>query len=124
LPFSVFLVRNFFAGLPRELLEAARLEGASEWQVFRRVAMPLGLPALVSVAVLDVVFIWNDLIVGLVMTEHNQPLLPRLVAQLQEFGTNLDVIGPAAFVSAMVPVCVYLVFQRYFVSGLLAGAER
>ena len=66
LPFAIFLLRNFFAGIPRELLEAARMDGASEWTVFRRVVLPLGLPAIASLAIFQFLWVWNDLLVALV----------------------------------------------------------
>jgi alpha-glucoside transport system permease protein len=92
LPFAIFLLRNFFAGIPRDLMEAARIDGASEFRLFFKVVLPLG--------------------------------LPTIAEQLRTFGTNLDVIAPASFFSAFVPLLIFAMFQRYFVQGLLAGSVK
>jgi alpha-glucoside transport system permease protein len=125
LPFAIFLLRNFFAGIPHELLEAARIDGASELKVFRTVVLPIGLPAIASLAIFQFLWVWNDLLVGLVFADtSHQPLTVAIRSQLRQFGTNFDVIAPAAFLSMLVPLVVFFAFQRYFVQGLLAGSER
>jgi alpha-glucoside transport system permease protein len=125
LPFAIFLLRNFFAGIPHELLEAARIDGASELKVFRTVVLPIGLPAIASLAIFQFLWVWNDLLVGLVFADtSHQPLTVAIRSQLRQFGTNFDVIAPAAFLSMIVPLAVFFAFQRYFVQGLLAGSER
>jgi alpha-glucoside transport system permease protein len=125
LPFAIFLLRNFFAGIPHELLEAARIDGASELKVFRTVVLPIGLPAIASLAIFQFLWVWNDLLVGLVFADSShQPLTVAIRSQLRQFGTNFDVIAPAAFLSLIVPLVVFFAFQRYFVQGLLAGSER
>jgi alpha-glucoside transport system permease protein len=125
LPFAIFLLRNFFAGIPRELLEAARMDGASELKVFRSVILPIGLPAIASLAIFQFLWVWNDLLVGLVFAgTDNAPLTVAIRSQMRQFGTNIDVIAPAAFLSMIVPLLVFFAFQRYFVQGLLAGSER
>jgi alpha-glucoside transport system permease protein len=125
LPFAVFLLRNFFAGIPRELLEAVRIDGASELKVFRTVVLPIGLPAIASLAIFQFLWVWNDLLVGLVFADTaNAPLTVAIRSQTRQFGTNIDVIAPAAFLSMIVPLIVFFAFQRYFVQGLLAGSER
>ncbi len=125
LPFAIFLLRNFFAGIPRELLEAARIDGASELKVFRTVVLPIGLPAIASLAIFQFLWVWNDLLVGLVFADSShQPLTVAIRSQLRQFGTNFDVIAPAAFLSLIVPLLVFFAFQRYFVQGLLAGSDR
>jgi alpha-glucoside transport system permease protein len=125
LPFAIFLLRNFFAGIPHELLEAARIDGASELKVFRTVVLPIGLPAIASLAIFQFLWVWNDLLVGLVFADtSHQPITVAIRSQLRQFGTNFDVIAPAAFLSMIVPLLVFFAFQRYFVQGLLAGSER
>jgi alpha-glucoside transport system permease protein len=125
LPFAIFLLRNFFAGIPHELLEAARIDGASELKVFRTVVLPIGLPAIASLAIFQFLWVWNDLLVGLVFADtSHQPLTVAIRSQLRQFGTNFDVIAPAAFLSMLVPLVVFFAFQRYFVQGLLAGSDR
>jgi alpha-glucoside transport system permease protein len=124
LPFAIFLLRNFFAGIPRDLMEAARIDGASELRLFFKVVLPLGLPAIASLAIFQVLFVWNDLLIGLVMAQNNQPIAPELASQLRQFGSNLDVLAPAAFFSAVIPLTIFALFQRYFVQGLLAGSVK
>jgi alpha-glucoside transport system permease protein len=124
LPFAIFLLRNFFSGIPRDLMEAARIDGASEIRLFFKVILPLGLPAIASLAIFQVLFVWNDLLIGLVLAQANQPIAPAIASQLRQFGSNLDVLAPASFFSAVIPLLVFAMFQRYFVQGLLAGSVK
>ena len=124
LPFAIFLLRNFFAGIPRDLMEAARIDGASEWRLFFKVVLPLGLPAIAALAIFQVLFVWNDFLVGFTLAQDNTPIAPALAGQLRQFGSNLDVIAPASFFSAAVPLTIFALFQRYFVEGLLAGSVK
>jgi alpha-glucoside transport system permease protein len=124
LPFGIFLLRNFFAGIPKDLMEAARIDGASEIRLFLRVVLPLGLPAIASLAIFQVLFVWNDLLIGLVLAQNNQPIAPQIAGQLRQFGSNLDVLAPASFFSLLVPLTIFAMFQRYFVQGLLAGSVK
>jgi alpha-glucoside transport system permease protein len=125
LPFAIFLLRNFFIGLPSELLEAARIDGASEWQIFVRIVLPLGMPAIAALGIFQFLWTWNDLLVGLVFTGgDNIPITVFIRDQLREFGGNLDIIAPGAFISMVVPLIVFFAFQRYFVQGLLAGSVK
>jgi alpha-glucoside transport system permease protein len=125
LPFAIFLLRNFFIGIPAELLEAARMDGAGELMVFRRVVLPLGIPAIASLLIFQFLWVWNDLLVALVFADsQTQPLTAAIREQLRSFGSNIDVIAPAAFLQLTVPLIVFFCFQRYFVQGLLAGSQR
>ncbi len=124
LPLGIFLLRNFFVGIPKDLMEAARIDGASEWRLFFKVVLPLGIPAIASLAIFQVLFVWNDLLVGLVLSQSNQPIAPAIASQLRQFGSNLDVLAPASFFSAIIPLTVFAMFQRYFVQGLLAGSVK
>jgi alpha-glucoside transport system permease protein len=124
LPFAIFLLRNFFAGIPRDLMEAARIDGASEFRLFFKVVLPLGLPAIASLAIFQVLFVWNDLLIGLTLAQDNKPIAPTIAEQLRQFGTNLDVLAPASFFSAVIPLTIFAMFQRYFVQGLLAGSVK
>ena len=125
LPFAIFLLRNFFIGLPGELFEAARIDGASEWQIFTRIVLPLGMPAIAALAIFQFLWTWNDLLVGLVFTGgENIPITVFIRDQLRQFGGNLDIIAPGAFISMVVPLIVFFAFQRYFVQGLLAGSVK
>jgi alpha-glucoside transport system permease protein len=122
LPFAVFLLRNFFVGIPKDILESARIDGANELWIFIRLMLPLGLPAIASLAIFQFLWTWNDLIVSL--TFGVTPITVWIFGQLREFGTSINVIAPASFISLIVPLCVFLAFQRYFVQGLLAGSVK
>jgi alpha-glucoside transport system permease protein len=125
LPFAVFLLRNFFVGLPHELLEAARIDGASELRIFARIALPLGMPAIAALTIFQFLWTWNDLLVALVFTSReNTPITVAIRDQLSQFGGNLQVIAPGAFLSMVVPLIVFFAFQRHFVQGLLAGSVK
>lgn len=125
LPFAIFLLRNFFIGLPNELLEAARIDGASEWQIFSRIVLPLGMPAIAALTIFQFLWTWNDLLVGLVFTTGESiPITVFIRDQLRNFGGNLDIIAPGAFMSMVLPLIVFFAFQRHFVQGLLAGSVK
>jgi alpha-glucoside transport system permease protein len=124
LPFAIFLLRNFFVGLPKDILESARIDGASELVIFLRLILPLGLPAIASLAIFQFLWTWNDLIVALTFGQNVQPVTVWIFGQLREFGTSIDVIAPASFISLVVPLAVFFAFQRYFVQGLLAGSVK
>ncbi|MFJ5263495.1 carbohydrate ABC transporter permease [Streptomyces sp. NPDC088387] len=125
LPFAVFLLRNFFAEIPRELLEAARLDGAGELRLFATVVMPLGGPAIASLGIFQFLWVWNDMLVALVFTDAgSQPITVALQTQVRQFGNNIDVLAPGAFISMVIPLIVFFAFQRQFVSGVMAGAVK
>ncbi|MER6169168.1 carbohydrate ABC transporter permease [Streptomyces violaceorubidus] len=125
LPFAVFLLRNFFAEIPRELLEAARLDGAGELRLFVRVVMPLGGPAIASLGIFQFLWVWNDMLVALIFSDSgNQPITVALQTQVRQFGNNIDVLAPGAFISMVIPLAVFFAFQRQFVSGVMAGAVK
>ncbi|MFN2629555.1 MAG: carbohydrate ABC transporter permease [Gaiellaceae bacterium] len=124
LPFAIFLLRNFFVGIPKDILESARIDGASEIRIFLRLILPLGGPAIASLGIFQFLWTWNDLIVALTFGQNVQPVTVWIFGQLREFGSNLDVIAPASFISLVVPLAVFLAFQRYFVQGLLAGSVK
>jgi alpha-glucoside transport system permease protein len=122
LPFAIFLLRNFFIGIPKDILESARIDGASEVRIFVRLMLPLGLPAIASLAIFQFLWTWNDLIVSL--TFGVTPITVWIFGHLREFGTSIAVIAPASFISLIVPLAVFFAFQRYFVQGLLAGSVK
>jgi alpha-glucoside transport system permease protein len=124
LPFAIFLLRNFFIGIPKDILESARIDGASEIRIFTRLILPLGLPAIASLAIFQFLWTWNDLIVALTFARDTQPITVAIFQQLTEFGSNIEIIAPAAFVSLALPLVVFLAFQRYFVQGMLAGSVK
>ncbi|RNF93293.1 carbohydrate ABC transporter permease [Streptomyces botrytidirepellens] len=125
LPFAIFLLRNFFAEIPRELLEAARLDGAGELRLFFRVVMPLGAPAIASLGIFQFLWVWNDMLVALIFADSgNPPITVALQQQVRQFGNNIDILGPGAFVSMIIPLAVFFAFQRQFVAGVMAGAVK
>ncbi|RFS45579.1 carbohydrate ABC transporter permease [Micromonospora craniellae] len=125
LPFAIFLLRNFFLNIPRDLLEASRLDGANELVVFTRVVMPVAWPAVASLAIFQFLWVWNDLLVALVFaTSDNAPITYALREQMRSFSSNLDTIGPGAFLSMLMPLVVFFAFQRYFIRGVLAGSVK
>ncbi len=126
LPFGIFLMRNFFMGIPLDLLEAGRIEGANEWTLFLRVVLPLGLPAIASLAIFQFIWVWNDLLVALVFLGGNshQPLTIFMFDQIRTFSASYWEISTGGIVSIVVPLIVFFAFQRYFVRGVLAGAVK
>lgn len=125
LPFAIFLLRNFFTQIPEELLEAARIDGASEFRIFRTVVLPLGLPAIGALAIFQFLWTWNDMLVALIFADRSsQPITVAIQSQLRQFGANIDVLSSGAFLSMVVPLIVFFVFQRYFVTALLAGSGK
>jgi alpha-glucoside transport system permease protein len=124
LPFAIFLLRNFFVGIPKDILESARIDGASELRIFFKLILPLGLPAIASLAIFQFLWTWNDLIVALTVGRNSQPITVAIFSQLRQFGSNIELIAPASFVSLAIPLVVFLSFQRYFVQGLLAGSVK
>jgi alpha-glucoside transport system permease protein len=124
LPFGIFLMRNFFIGIPKDIMESARIDGASEARIFTRLILPLGLPAIASLAIFQFLWTWNDLIVALTFGRNTQPLTVAIFSQTRQFGSNIELIAPASFLSLAIPLCVFLAFQRYFVQGMLAGSVK
>ncbi|MEU9733502.1 carbohydrate ABC transporter permease [Streptomyces sp. NPDC048002] len=125
LPFAVFLLRNYFAELPKEMLEAARMDGGGEWRIFTRLVLPVGRPAIASLAIFQFLWVWNDMLVALLFADSaSQPLTVELQSQIRQFGSNIDVLAPGAFVSLIVPVIVFFAFQRHFVQGVMAGSVK
>ena len=125
LPFCIFILKNFMSSLPREIIEAARVDGAGHLTVFTRLVVPLSVPALASLAIFQFMWIWNDLLIGLVYGgAKNKPIIAKLVEVGGTFGQSWHLLTAAAFVSMAVPLLVFFLLQRYFVRGLLAGAVK
>jgi alpha-glucoside transport system permease protein len=122
LPFAIFLLRNFFIGIPKDILESARIDGASELWIFLRLILPLGLPAIASLAIFQFLWTWNDLLVSLTFSVTT--LNVWIFDQFRQFSQSIDIIAPASFFSLLVPLAVFFAFQRYFVEGLLAGSVK
>jgi len=127
LPLAIFLLRNYIAGLPREIIESAHIDGASHFQTFTRLILPLSLPALASFAIFQFLWVWNDLLVALVFLSKDPDQIV-MTSQLRELlgsrGDNWEILTSSAFVSIVVPLLVFFALQRYFVRGLLAGSVK
>ncbi len=127
MPLVVYLLHNFVASLPRELMEAARVDGANHFEVFRRIVLPLSLPAVASIAIFQFLWIWNDLLVALVFaggTDDVAPLTLHLANLGGSLGSHWENVAPAALISIIIPLIVFFSLQRYFVRGLLAGSVK
>jgi alpha-glucoside transport system permease protein len=125
MPFCIFLLKNFVSSLPREVIEAARVDGANHLTVFRRIVLPLSVPAIASLAIFQFVYIWNDLLIGKVYGGSiNQPIIAKLVEVSGTRGQSWHLLTAAAFVSMVTPLIIFFSLQRYFVRGLLAGAVK
>ena len=126
LPFAIYLLHTFFAGLPRELMEAARIDGSSELTTFWRIVLPLSVPGIASLAIFQFLWVWNDLLVALIYLQspNLQPMTVGVVNLLTTYGTEWDLLSAAAFLTMVVPLIVFFSLQRYFVQGLLAGSVK
>lgn len=126
LPFAIFLLRNFFGELPRELFEAAKLDGYSEYGVFRSIVLPLSVPALASLGIFQFVWVWNDLMNALVLLQdqHKFPLTVAIQRLLGSYGSEWNLLASGAFISMSIPLLVFFLLQRYFVQGITAGAVK
>jgi alpha-glucoside transport system permease protein len=126
LPFAVFLLVGAFAQIPKELVEAARIDGASNWQIFSRVLLPLTTPVLASLAIFQFVWVWNDLMNALIFLQdvNKFPLTVAIRNLLGQYGNEWHLLAAGAFVSMVVPLIVFFSLQRYFVRGLTAGAVK
>ncbi len=124
--FAVFFTRNFIADLPDELLEAARLDGVSEWNIFLRIVLPLTRPAIAALAVLLFTFVWNDYFWALVLVQSNdvRPVTTALQALLGQFISAWQLVSAAALIAAMPPMIMFFAMQRHFIAGLTLGATK
>ncbi len=126
LPFAIFLLRNFFGGLPRDLFESAYLDGASDIRVFFRIVLPLSMPAIAALTIFQFLWVWNDLLVALIfLGDPNLAPMTLTIANLvSSFGTDYQLLTAAAFISMALPLVVFFALQRYFVQGILAGSVK
>ena len=127
LPLAIYLLRNYMAGLPREVMESARVDGATDFQIFTRIVLPLSFPALASFAIFQFLWTWNDLLVALVFLgpqDDKLVLTGRLVNLLGSRGGDWEILAASAFVSIAVPLLVFFSMQKFLVRGLLAGSVK
>jgi alpha-glucoside transport system permease protein len=127
LPFAIYLLRNFFGGLPRDMFESAYIDGAGAWTVFFRLVLPTSVPALASLAIFQFLWVWNDLLVALIYlggTPRVAPLSVSVANLVTSQGQNWELLTSAAFLSMALPLVVFLGLQRYFARGILAGSVK
>lgn len=127
LPLAIYLLRNYIAGLPREIIESARVDGATDFEIFLKIILPLSFPALASFAIFQFLWVWNDLLVAMVFLgagDDELVLTGRLVNLLGSRGGDWEILTASAFVTIIVPIIVFFSLQRYLVRGLLAGSVK
>jgi alpha-glucoside transport system permease protein len=125
LPLAIYIMRNFMSGIPYDLLESARIDGASEVGIFLRIILPLTTPAIAAMAIFQFMWVWNDLLVALVFAGPNTAPMPYVIRSLVgQYGSGWQDMTAAAFISMVVPLIVFFSLQRYFVSGLTAGSVK
>jgi alpha-glucoside transport system permease protein len=126
LPFGIFLMRNFFLGIPKDLIEAGRVDGAGEWTLFARIVAPIGIAASASLAIFQFIWTWNDLLVALVIlgADPHVPITLFIYDQERALAANFWIIATGSMASIVIPLAVFLRFQRYFVRGMLAGSVK
>lgn len=127
MPLGIYLLRNYIGSLPRDLIEAAAVDGASHLKIFTRLIVPLSMPAIASFAVFQFLWVWNDLLVALVFlggTPDVAPVTLKLTNMVGSRGQDWHILTAGAFISMVVPLAVFFALQRYFVRGLLAGSVK
>ena len=126
LPLGIFLLRNFFITLPRDLIEAAKVDGASNARIFLKVVLPLSVPALASFAIFQFLWVWNDLLMALIFVQNSDlwPMTIRINQMQSTYGIEWHLLSAGAFLLMIVPLLVFFALQRYFVQGLLAGSVK
>ena len=128
LPLAIYLLRNYMVGLPRDIIENARVDGATDFQIFVKIILPLSFPALASFAIFQFLWTWNDLLVALVFlidsSGDTTVMTKQIVELLGTRGGNWEILATSAFVSIAVPLMVFFLMQKYLVRGLLAGSVK
>jgi alpha-glucoside transport system permease protein len=127
MPFAIFLLHNYISSLPKDLFEAARIDGADHFTIFWRLVLPLSIPVLAAFAIFQFLWTWNDYLIANTMIGANASQQPTtiLIANLAgDFGRNEFILPAGAFVQAFIPLVVFFALQRYFVRGLLAGSVK
>jgi len=127
LPLAIYLLHNFISNLPRDLMEAAHVDGANHFTIFRRIVLPLSIPGIASIAIFQFLWVWNDLLVALTFasgTEEVAPLNNKLASLVGQYGSGYTQLSAGAFITIAIPLIVFFSLQRYFVRGLLAGSVK
>ena len=124
LPFCVYLMTAFYSGLPRELVEAARMDGAKLIQIWWHVMLPLGKPALITLGILNTLYCWNDVLISLLVLQKERTLMVGIAALKGEYTTNIPLLMAGIVIAAAPIVIIYIIFQRRIVNGIATGAVK
>jgi alpha-glucoside transport system permease protein len=127
LPLAIYLLHNYIASLPKDVFEAARIDGATHFGIFWRIVLPLAKPAIAAFAIFQFLWVWNDYLVSLIFLSQNKaasPLTVQLVNLVTQRGQGTELLPAAAFISMVVPLIIFFSLQKYFVRGLLAGSVK
>lgn len=127
LPLQIYLLRSFFRSLPQELFESAAIDGASHWAAFRHIALPLSVPALVSLLILQFLWVWNDLLVALIFlgtSPQVAPLSVKMAALVGAYGQDWHLLTAGAFISMLLPLLLFFSLQKYLARGILTGSLK
>jgi alpha-glucoside transport system permease protein len=127
LPLAIYLLHNFIASLPRELMEAAYVDGANHFYIFRKIVIPLSVPGIAALAIFQFLWVWNDLLVALTFasgTEEVAPINAKLASLVGQYGSSWTSLTAGAFITISIPLVVFFSLQRYFVRGLTAGSVK
>lgn len=125
MPYAIYLMRNFLGGLPKDLFESAYLDGANHWTAFRKLAIPLAMPAIASLTIFQFLWVWNDLLVSLVFLGGTKPVMTYQISNMvTSLGAGWHLLTAAAFLSMLLPMIIFFALQRFFVRGMLAGAVK
>jgi alpha-glucoside transport system permease protein len=125
LPLAIYILRNYMLSLPVSLIEAARMDGASYYQIFWRLVLPMSIPAIASFAIFQFLWVWNDYLIAFIFVGEQKPVMTyNLLRQLGQYGEGWQDVAAGSFISLIVPLIVFFALQRYFVRGLTAGAVK
>jgi alpha-glucoside transport system permease protein len=125
MPLAIYILRNYMLSLPVSLIEAARVDGASYYQIFWRLVMPMSVPALASFAIFQFLWVWNDYLIAFIFVgEQKSVMTYRLLKMLGQYGEGWQDVAAGSFISLALPLIVFFALQRYFVRGLTAGAVK
>jgi alpha-glucoside transport system permease protein len=125
MPLAIYILRNYMMTVPNTLIEAARMDGASNFTIFWRLVLPISVPALASFAIFQFLWVWNDYLIAFVFVGNERPVLTyTLLAMLGQYGEGWQAVAAGSFISLSVPLLVFFTLQRYFIRGLTAGAVK
>ena len=125
MPLAIYILRNYMMTIPNTLIEAARMDGASNFTIFWRLVLPISVPALASFAIFQFLWVWNDYLIAFVFVGNERPVLTyTLLAMLGQYGEGWQAVAAGSFISLSVPLLVFFTLQRYFIRGLTAGAVK